>query len=134
MKWKGRRSSVLFFYSRFCAEIWLGAQLFKLFGRIACRSGGSREAGKKLTFDTDCLGMAAFPAGLGPHGRCLESRLTFFIGLLLDQSDVLLQYGHAFKPPVSLVVAIELPMKLAFPGFRLGLSSSFKHREQPQID
>ena len=61
-----RRSSVLFFYSRFCAEIWLGAQLFKLFGRIACRSGGSREAGKELTFDTDCLGMAAFPAGLGP--------------------------------------------------------------------
>ncbi len=126
--------SVLLFYSRFCPEIWVGSQLFKLFGRIACRSGGSREAGKKLTFDTDCLGMAAFPAGLGPHGRCLESRLTFFIGLLLDQSNVLLQYGHAFKPPVSLVVAIELPMKLAFPGFRLGLSSTFKHREKPQID
>ena len=134
MKWKGRRSSVLLFYSRFCTQIWFGAQLFKLFGRIACRSGGSREAGKKLTFDTDCLGMAAFPAGLGPHGRCPEFCLTFFIGLLLDQSDVLLQYGHAFKPPVSFVVAIELPMKFTFPGFRLGLSSSFKHREKPQID
>ena len=134
MKLKGRRSSVLLFYSRFCPEIWLGAQLFKLFGRIACRSGGSREAGKELTFDTDCLGMAAFPAGLGPHGRCPEFRLTFFIGLLLDQSDVLLQYVHAFKPTVSFVVGIELPMKLAFPGFRLRLSSSFKHREKPQID
>ena len=122
------------FFSRFCAEIWISSQLFKLFGRIACRSGGSRETGKELTFDTDCLGMAAFPAGLGPHGRRVESRLIFFIGLLLDQSDVLLQYGHAFKPAVSFVVSIELPMKLAFPGFRLGLSSSFKHREQPQID
>ena len=78
--------------------------------------------------------MAAFPAGLGPYGRCLESRLIFFIGLLLDQSEVLLQDGHACKPPVSLVVAIELPMKLAFPGFSQGLSSTFKHREKPQID
>ena len=78
--------------------------------------------------------MAAFPAGMGPHGRCPEVRLTFFIGLLLDESDILLQYVHAFKPPVSFVVGIELPMKLAFPGFRLGLSSSFKHREKPQID
>ena len=128
MKWKGRRISFLLFYSRFCPEIWLGAQFFKLFGRVACCSGGSREAWKKLTFDTDCLGMAAFPARMGPHGRCPEFRLTFFIGLLLDQSDVLLQYVHAFKPPVSFVVGIELPMKLAFPGFCLGLSSSFKHR------
>ena len=127
-------SSVLLFYSRFCPEIWLGSQLFKLFSRIACRCGGSREAGKELTFDTDYLVVAAFPARMGPHGRCLESRLTFFIGLLLDQSDVLLQDGHAFKPPVSFVAGIELPMKLAFLGFRLGLSSSLKHREQPQID